>query len=843
VFHLDLYLQCSDTDSHVVEDRTPSLLIPLSRSADFLLVCDRHISLYRHILSGRPSRETCAIPDYIMAPLRPGASKSAPRWVQWSRAPRNPDFAKEAFYIAREDGMVAYVERGQSGTLEISEAGSWPYPIDTAFACLSVDNSEFAQSYPDVLISGGVGSDGHLCRVGAWPNEYAYTLPASESHVFSALESIPNWTPLTDMAVSRLPGPQSPDARYRAAIYVASGESPHGQVSELRHGLKALVEESFEAMTGCTGVYILDHGSGALRHEGLETRQHYVTFVIALPSESLVIRASRTLFDGSLTQDEPSLAWDGGTWEMTELPLDGEDTVMAAIQDEETLSACAWNDGTAIQITRTTAKILHRPSLVEMVSLTFPHMLLQAAVVLGSKTLAVTFRKDNQAVLKLLSISSDGRFLGLQPQANEHSLPCDPTCLETMEYGGVAHVLVGTIDSQIHLFTVQSHEDGDQSLALSASTRLANNTADEVGMVCESAVMLTTRTGPQLVCGTRNGYAISMYLDRQQGEYPYSMLLANTDIDITENYTITSKSAIRMGSTAVLISPCATDRSSAFVACGPDFCRLRATSRDHTPIDIDSVWLVDPRNPAYIQGPLAAIAQLPFSAGTDTLGRDLGGFMLAVLGKKMVFAQLDSDRSWSGHDSPLPIFEKGKVVPRSLSTSSTPKRLADLAQYKADQHKMAVATIELKEERASPNGYRMMHSSIKLVCLDDDPAAEEAGVKDESEASSASRKIITADFPLEHYERVYSMIEWTYVKDDGHKYHFIIVGTGIMEGPGRESGRRLFFKAGRSELKLQKKSVYKDGPVRCLAMYDKNRLLTIFGTTLQVDDYNPALTR
>jgi hypothetical protein len=217
--------------------------------------------------------------------------------------------------------------------------------------------------------------------------------------------------------------------------------------------------------------------------------------------------------------------------------------------------------------------------------------------------------------------------------------------------------------------------------------------------------------------------------------------------------------------------------------------------------------------------------------------------MLAVLGNRMVFAQLDSDRSWSSHDSPLPIFEKGKVVPRSLSTSSTPKRLADLGQYKLGRHRMAVATIELKEERAPPNGYRMMHSSIKLVCLHDDPAAEEAEVKDENEAILAPRELITANFPLEHYERVYSMIEWTYVKDDGHKYHFIVIGTGIMEGPGRESGRRLFFKAGRSELKLQKKSVYKDGPVRCLAMYDKNRLLTVVGMTLQVEDYNPGLTR
>jgi len=849
-----LCLYLLKTNAYVAEDQNPSLLIPLSRSADFLLVCDSHISLYKRVLSGPPSREKSDFHEHILAPLRPGAGKGTPRWVQWDKAPRHPDFAKEAFYIAREDGMVVYVERGQMDTLGISEAGRWPYPIDTAFACLNVDNSEFAHSYPDVLISGGIGSDGHLCRVGAWPKEYTYALPASETHVFSALESIPNWTPLTDMAITRLSEPQSPDTRDRAGIYVASGEAPHGQISELRRGLKALVQESFEGMKGCTGVYIVDRGRGrrAHHHEANETKQDYVTFVVAFPLESLVIRAVRTLFDGSSSQHEPGVAWDGGTWEITELPLPtnipeyqagrSEENIMGAIRDEETISACAWNDKYAVQITRTKGKILHRPVLDTEDSWTFPHPLLQAATVPGNKFIAVTFRKENQAVLKLVRILEDGKFSRFQYQNPEYLLPCDPTCLELSIHYGVAHVFVGTIDSGVLLFLVQLDEDeaGWLSRPPVIEARLESRTASEVRMVCESAVLLTTKDGPQLVCGTRNGFIVSMTLERRpEGELLFRLEPLVRTYTGYIGYGVLFTHLTRMGTTAVLISPCATDSSSAFVACGPDFCRLRATSRNHPPIDIDSVWLVDPRKPAYMQGPLAAIDQLAFLTGTDT-GTDLSGFMLAVSGEQMVFAQLDSDRRWSSHDIPSPILEKGKVIPRSLATTTTPKRLTYLEQMTTGLHRLAVATVDIKEERAPPNAYRVMHSSIKLISLYDEQAAEDVDIKEEDEASSALNKLVTAEFALKHYERVYSMIEWTYPDDRGHKYHFIIVGTGVTEALGNESGRRLFFKAGKSGLKLQKETTYRDGPMRCMAVYDTKQIVTIIGKTLQLEEYDPS---
>jgi hypothetical protein len=213
--------------------------------------------------------------------------------------------------------------------------------------------------------------------------------------------------------------------------------------------------------------------------------------------------------------------------------------------------------------------------------------------------------------------------------------------------------------------------------------------------------------------------------------------------------------------------------------------------------------------------------------------------MLAVSGEQMVFAQFDFDVKWSGHNgSPTP-SEGGKVIPRSLATTATPKRLMYLEEMTKACHKMAVATIEMKEERAPPNAYRTMRSSIILVSVYDKDAAEDVEIKDEGGSSSIPDRLVTAEFKLKNYERVYSMIEWTYI-DDRHEHHFIFVGTGITEGPGQETGRRLFFRVGKSGLKLQKESAYKDGPVRCMALYDSKKLVTIIGKTLKMEEYSPS---
>ncbi|KAF2639725.1 hypothetical protein P280DRAFT_46463 [Massarina eburnea CBS 473.64] len=805
--------------AHILpEDRHPSLLIPLRKSPDFLLICDQHISLYKRVLSGPPESTLTYIPSYIPSSHRPGDSKSLPRWVQWDKAQRNPDFAKEAFYIAREDGAVIYVERGHSNGVEITEAGSWPSPIDTAFACLNnFDNSEHSQAYPDVLVSGGAGSDGLLCKVGAWPAEYSYRKAYSDCHKFSFVESIPSWAPLGDMTLTSLQGVRTPYERERAGIFVTDGKAPDGEVSELRCGLKAVVDDSFGGMDGCTGLWIVDHGVQTLEYNGHESKQHYATFVFTIPPETIAIRATRIQAEGSQSENEYYSPLDGGIWDKTQLTNEDDSVQDHIIRTEETIAACCWRDEFAIQITRKEAKVLRRPTLVGVSSYSFSSLLLGAATKANVPFIAASFRDADQAVVELVPIQPDGTIDTRGNDHLRHKLPCDTTCIELVTLGDTVFVIIGTIDASVYLFELHQ----DSSLTPVYETRLTDESDSRLRMVCESAVLLESEVKQefQLVCGTRDGFIVSTHLVRSQGRYE-----------------MVAKQFVKMGSTAVQVSFCATDPSTAFIACGPDFCRMRSASTSHE-LNIDSIWLVDRRATAYTQGPLTALDQLPLATGPMHADRDLGGFMFAVSGEHMVFAQLDYDVRWSSHDIPPASLEQSKVVPRKIPTGATPMRM--LYSQKS-LHNMMVATMENKEVLKPPNGYRTLQSTIKALKVHDDQANEDLEIKQEEGQPSHMNRLVTWEFPLNPYERVHTMVEWTYESDKGRKHHLILVGTGITTEPGLETGRRLVFNTGKpgSGIKLLKAFSHRH-PVRCMAIYDNTHVVAIIGKYLRMYEFRP----
>jgi hypothetical protein len=485
----------------IPEDRSPSLLIPLARRPDFLLVSDTHVSVYKNVLSGTPRRTAVPIPAHILTPLRPGDSKNMPLWVQWDKPLRNPEFPKEAFYIAREDGRVMYVEQGPAGTVDVDDAGEWPYRIDTAFACLSVNNTELAHSYPDILVAGGAGSDGLVCRVGAWPTEYSYTLQYPGMNQFAHVESIPNWAPVTDLFVTNLSGARPPNERDRPAIFVANGNTPHGGISELRFGLQALVDGSFSGIKGCTGLWIVDYGSQTVKVHGKSAIQHYVLFLIALPPESLLIRIIRTQPE---SHDDFSGAWEDGTWDVTQMPTEEEPIEDAVSRDDETVSACLWSEHFVIQITRKDARILRRPILNSSDTVSFGSPLLLAASSPCFPFIAVTFRESGKTYLEIIHVSPGGKF-ALDMRRLRHELGVDATCLELFEVGGNPYVFVGTLDSNVTLFKISPNGE----LCVVLESPLTQTSTGMSRVVCESAVLLAKGERLLLACATRDGFLLS----------------------------------------------------------------------------------------------------------------------------------------------------------------------------------------------------------------------------------------------------------------------------------------------------------------------------------------------
>ncbi|CAI6235125.1 unnamed protein product [Periconia digitata] len=814
----------------IPEDSYPSLLIPLQHDSNFLLVCDNHLSLYQSVLSGPPDTMPISIPDHIRAPLHPAASSSMPQWVQWDKALRNPDFDKEVFYIAREDGRVMYVQCGRTTGIEISAEGDLKKPIDTAFAFLAVDNSEFAHCYPDVLISGGVGGDGLVHKIGAWPTEYEYA-QGILGNGFSRLESIPCWAPVADMVATKVSGGRTLPPPSRASIFVTNGKSMHGEISELRRGLKALIDCSFRGMKGCTGLWVLDQGVESVEHDGQTTKQHHATFIFTLPPETIVIRATRMQTEGVIDDNDSNSAWAKGNWDIVQIPGSGDEPIQDSImRAKETIAACILDDDYAVQISHNEVRCLHRPALTATSSYTLPGTLLRASTRNHIPYVALSFRMGNQAVIEVARIHPGG-IIETDPEKRiRYNLPDDPTCVELFSFddgdGEGILLFVGTITGSIMIFKIEH-----SSLKLVVSEIFPFSAAG-LPTICESAVLLVLGEHRQLVCGARDGSMVLVdFAADSDGESSYP-----THTQQHSNIRIKSREPVQMGSTAVQLRPCSTDPSSAFLACGSEFCRITLSGSGPRAIDVNPIWLVDRHIQTYAQGPIVALDQLPFVPNSASTGRGLGGFIFTVSGEQMLLAQMDYDVRWSGQNGQPAVQEQSKVVPRTIPTGASPMKMMYMA---GTTRFMVVATMENKEVRAPPNGYRTVHSTLKFLKMSEEQMNEEPDIKSEDEELNAN-KFVAYEFQLEPYERVYSMVEWVMDTDKGKKYKILVVGTGIKKGPGQEEGRRLFFNAGgKSGVKLMKQIPH-TSPVRCLGIYKSTYLVAIIGKTIRIYDFEAA---
>ncbi|KAF3041985.1 hypothetical protein E8E12_009877 [Didymella heteroderae] len=801
-----------------LDDQNPSLLIPLKRSPDFLLVFSTHVSVYKDVLSGAPQRTVVPIPNHILPSLHPGESTHRPQWVQWDRTSRNPDFPKESFYIAREDGRVMYVEQGLAGAVDMDEAGEWPYRIDQAFACVSVDNSELSQSYPDVLMAGAAGNDGLLCKVGAWPMEYSYATQYPAMNQFTYVESMPNWSPLTGLCVSKLPGIREPYERERSALFISNGVAPHGQISEIRHGLHALIDGSFGGMKGCTGLWVLHHGSQTVELEGKNARQHYAFVAVTLPLETLLLRLIRTQ---SEDPGELSGAWDDGVWDVHQLLTEDEPLGDGITRSQETISACILTDRFSIQVTREDAQILARPALTLKDKLSFPTPILLAAAKPGFSFVAIALKISGKTYLDIIPILEEGSFQKTKAPHMRHELNTDPTCIELLKLHGRAHVLVGTLDSKVSLFSVSNRH----AVSIVLQSSLDASQAGSSRVLCERAVILRSDGDHILVCATRDGLLLSCSINSHKSD---SFAAPTSDYIQPSGAPVEAEASrwhiTRIGSTSAQICPSSSDAAAAFVSCASDFCRIRLSTSKKPTLDVQSIWFADRTRPDYLQHPITAAYQLDYDENASTLKeRTLGGFLFVVSGDQMLFTHLDADARRRCNASTPYYGEESKVLPRKLITGAKPTHVA----YLTLPRKILVATTETKEASAAPESYRAVHSTLNLLNLHDEKPLDEVEVKGEIGVELISR-LVVAQYDLHHAERVYSIADWAYEDDRGKKYNLVIVGTGVGSGSGRETGRRLIFNLGQrgSRLSLQKESTYSQ-PVYCVAMFDRRATVSV----------------
>lgn len=595
------------------EDDNPSLIIPLARRSDFLVVCDRHIATYTNILSGTHNRLESPVPKITLPMLRPGESKSYPRWVQWSRATRNDSYPKEAFYIAREDGRVLYVEVGTSFTHPAPyDAGQLPHFVDKAFACLDIDTGSLNSLQPDVLVAPGVTSHGSVSKVGSFVLDGLNT-PYQDVFKISVVEPIPSWTPLSDLAIAKLPGSE------RGSIVAANGFAPHGSITELRRGIQARVDGCVGGLAGSNNMWILHRGSEEAPDQS--HMQYHAIVLVNMPPESLVFKVTRA-----------KRAWHG--WEQ----ITGEEN--AAVLREETISASMITEAVAVQITRSEARTLSRPGLTLIDSVLFDAPILAASSHSRIPFIAVTYRDNStgRPTVHIVKIETDGRF----GSRFKVELAAEPTCVEILDEDAVFMAFPDTSTSILEVGTDGNELRCDDIVKTKA-----------LPGVCESATLLKFRDESTLLCGTRDGLLVS-HEPYGQASDPYRHLIET--------------SVSRMGTTSVRVLRSATDPSVAFVSCGKNFCRVHHHNGPSRQA-INSVWFTDREDSSFHQDAVTAFDQFPPSEQDEDLDQNFTGYFFAISGDRFLIAQLDYERgpqffTLQGH----------KAVTRSYEAKATPVR-------------------------------------------------------------------------------------------------------------------------------------------------------------------------
>ena len=270
------------------DERLPLLLIPLKHFTAFMVVCEKLITLYKDLLTGTPTRYIQRLEE-VKDPEGPEFTGTRPVWVQWARPMRKLTdtftIDHDGIFLCREDGVVQYltllnIEHMLDTT---HKAGRLGINVNTAFAILDVGPTTV-----DLFAAGGDMTDGGLWRSGP---------RVDPLH----LKSIPNWTPLNEIATINA-GAEPLHAvgytpKWQQRIFACSGRGRHGAITELRYGYEAPVrlrkhDLSDEANKDILNIWAFHSFYGeAGQQQAFRERQKYQTYIlVSCPMRTFLLR-------------------------------------------------------------------------------------------------------------------------------------------------------------------------------------------------------------------------------------------------------------------------------------------------------------------------------------------------------------------------------------------------------------------------------------------------------------------------------------------------------------------------------------------------------------------------
>jgi len=141
-----------------------TLLVPLKQPGAFMIFDERVMAIYQYGHDGSVQQTYCGGIDDESAPLNDTTSARSLLWTAYTRVlSSNTSDITDIFYLAREDGLIQYIECSKyRDTIQprMGDAAKVSIGVDTAFATLKLEFSttEGLSSHEYLLISGSGGN-------------------------------------------------------------------------------------------------------------------------------------------------------------------------------------------------------------------------------------------------------------------------------------------------------------------------------------------------------------------------------------------------------------------------------------------------------------------------------------------------------------------------------------------------------------------------------------------------------------------------------------------------------------------------------------------------------------
>lgn len=444
--------------------RLPNLLIPLTKSSNYLLITPSFIVINRNPLGADPKLVKKRCSDLV--------PKTPTIWAKWARPYRHPRYDKlhDDIFLCREDGRLTYVEiDNKSQIVSINVIGQLDCEVDAAFDTIDFNHPSHGG---DLLIAGGSTGHGGLFIQIARQNP-------------ECVQRFINWAPVFDTAIvppfqkkARHETDTAKDLSDDLHLYVSSASSNNsGAVYEFRHGYEAQIGMiiPLEDYTTAQAVWVIPDylGDGTF-------------FLISDPVSSALMHLSRS----DSGEDDEIYAVDGSS-----LSLD---------LSTHTLAAGYTSHAVMLQITPQAVRsvLLTKPELNRVSEFSIDQTAFVAAINGELGLVAIALRSEQGLSIQVGILNDDFLDINFAVLQVEH----EPISIMIEALKDDVYVFTGTSDGRIAYYRVKLDE------IVYVGEYMLNLPEDHVSKAIES-IVLVDWVGTEkaaLYCGLRGGLLISL---------------------------------------------------------------------------------------------------------------------------------------------------------------------------------------------------------------------------------------------------------------------------------------------------------------------------------------------